>query len=605
MYRTDSSKLWKIMKEVIGKKNDKSSISDTFLIDGQPVTDSNKITNGFCTFFTNVGRNLANKIPFSKSKYSDYLKNPNPSSLFFTPTDQMEIEKILRNMKPKNSSGHDNLNGKLIKSLYKCISYPFSIIMNKSLQSGIVPQATKIAKVIPIYKSKDCKLFQNHRPVSLLPVLSKVMEKVVHKRLYKFMVMHDLLYNSQYGFRNNHSTINAITELNANIVMGFDSRKYTLGTFLDLSKAFDTIDHKILVNKLEYYGVRGIALEWFRSYLENRKQYVLYNNVKSDIQEITYGVPQGSVLGPLLFIIYSNDIPHSLEKSKCILFADDTTVYISGQSRDVLYSDMKSDLDNLIEWFRANKLSLNIQKTDYVLFRPTEKMKMIDDADSDDYNLIFGNDKLEQKDEFKFLGITIDKRMNWSVHCKKLCSKLASSLYLFRNAKNVLPTHIMKTLYYSLFYSHLQYGALLWGSSCYKEDLNRICKLQKKAIRLVNNSSFNAHTEPIFKKLSILNVNHVIELEQAKYMYKFKNNLLPAKLNQFLIRGSEIHQYSTRFNYEPERIKSNFSPLSSSFLSKAPNLWKNVKTEYKEIKNLGAFTSKIKKDMISSYNDHV
>ena len=266
---------------------------------------------------------------------------------------------------------------------------------------------------------------------------------------------------------------------------------------------------------------------------------------------------------------------------------------------------MKSDLDNLIEWFRANKLSLNIQKTDYVLFRPTEKMKMIDDADSDDYNLIFGNDKLEQKDEFKFLGITIDKGMNWSVHCKKLCSKLASSLYLFRNAKNVLPTHIMKTLYYSLFYSHLQYGALLWGSSCYKEDLNRICKLQKKAIRLVNNSSFNAHTEPIFKKLSILNVNHVIELEQAKYMYNFKNNLLPSKLTQFLKRGSEIHKYNTRYNYEPERIKSNFAPLSSSFLSKSPNTWKNIKTEYKEIKNLGAFTSKIKKDMISSYNDQV
>ena len=245
--------------------------------------------------------------------------------------------------------------------------------------------------------------------------------------------------------------------------MGFDSRKYTLGTFLDLSKAFDTIDHKILIAKLEYYGIRGIALDWFRSYLENRKQYVLYNNVKSDIQEISYGVPQGSVLGPLLFILYSNDVPNCLENSKCILFADDTTVYISGHSRDILYSDMKSDLDKLIEWFRANKLSLNIQKTDYVLFRPTEKMKMIDDDDATEYGLVFGGDKLEQKDEFKFLGITIDKKMNWSAHCKKLCSKLASSMYIFRNAKKILPTYVMKTLYYSFFLLTLAVWGLVMG----------------------------------------------------------------------------------------------------------------------------------------------
>ena len=194
-----------------------------------------------------------------------------------------------------------------------------------------------MAKIIPIYKAKDKKDISNYRPISLLPVVSKILEKVVHKNWYTFLEKNKVVYASQYGFRKNRSTVNAITELVCHITNAIENKQSTLSVFLDLSKAFDTIDHNILLHKLEFYGVRGLALNWFQSYLTDRKQYVLYNNVQSQTLDITCGVPQGSVLGPLLFLIYVNDIANCLTHSKLISFADDTTVFLSSKCINDLY----------------------------------------------------------------------------------------------------------------------------------------------------------------------------------------------------------------------------------------------------------------------------
>lgn len=215
----------------------------------------------------------------------------------------------------------------------------------------------KLAEVIPIFKAKDKESLNNYRPISLLPTFSKVLEKIVHKRLYSYLLTQSIFYESQYGFRSKHSTNHAVHELIDNVITSMDNKNSTLGIFLDLSKAFDTIDHKILLNKLEWYGVRGVALDWFRSYLSNRKRYVHYAQHKSNIYNIPCGVPQGSVLGPLLFIIYTNDLPNCLINSKAILFADDTTIYISSNNMTDLYIKSNYELECLTEWFRSNKLS--------------------------------------------------------------------------------------------------------------------------------------------------------------------------------------------------------------------------------------------------------
>ena len=243
-----------------------------------------------------------------------------------SPTDPEEISRIIASLKCKNSSGHDGISSKLLKSLQPALCLPISILINKSMETGQVPANMKIAKIIPIYKSKEKNNMGNYRAISLLPSVSKILEKAVHKRLYGFCGTQHILYDNQYGFRPKHSTLDAVSKLSAHVMASLEDNLTTLAVFLDLSKAFDTIDHTILLKKLNVYGIRGIALEWFRNYLTNRSQFVSYRDTHSANCIVTCGVPQGSVLGPLLFIIYTNDLPHSLTHSNCKLFADDTTI---------------------------------------------------------------------------------------------------------------------------------------------------------------------------------------------------------------------------------------------------------------------------------------
>ena len=261
-YKNDIRKTWNVMNNLIGRSRDKSGIADIFTINGKDETDHNIISNEFCNYFTDVGRNLANKIPKSNNTYHYYMpQNSNHNSIYFTPTNTEEISDIINVLKNKKSTGHDGISSSLIKQIKTAICIPLTTIINKSLETGQVPTNMKLAKVILIYKAKDKKILNNYRPVSLLPCISKIIEKIIHKRLYHFLQLNDIFYNSQYGFRPKHSTINAITELCYNIINGFENKQQSLAVFLDLSKAFDTIDHNIMLKQLCHYGIRGVALE--------------------------------------------------------------------------------------------------------------------------------------------------------------------------------------------------------------------------------------------------------------------------------------------------------------------------------------------------------
>ena len=344
-------------------------------------------------------------------------------------------------MKISNSAGSDEISSRILKGIVNEIAEPLTYCINLSLSSGVVPKLAKIARVTPIFKTGDINSLSNYRPISILPTLSKVLEKVVYTRLINYLDKLNIIVSSQYGFRKNRTTCMAVLDLIEKINDAIDKGDYGIGIFLDLSKAFDTIDLQILITKLQHYGIRGLPLNWFSSYLFGRQQYVCVHNNKSALKPIKYGVPQGSTLGPLLFILYINDLTHSSCVSHTVLFADDTNMFLSHKNLVELEHIINNELVQVDTWFKCNKLSLNISKTNYIIFCPYKKQT--------DINHIcpkINRQNIAKVSSTKFLGISIDESLNFKEHIDDLVKKMSKYVGLFFKLRHFIPLSALLTL---------------------------------------------------------------------------------------------------------------------------------------------------------------
>ncbi len=552
LYKNDIKKTWSTINNILSRKRRKKIFSDIFRDNEEVITNKLDIANRFNEYFINIGSTLANKIkpPESKS-HTDYLKIRHNQIFKFSEVQTDTIESIIDKLKPKSSFGWDGISSKLLKCIKSAIVKPITIIINQSLKTGIFPDKLKIAKVIPLFKKDDETCFSNYRPISLLPSISKVFEKAIFIQLFCYFQSNKLFYKHQYGFRTGHSTELAALELIDTLTEQLDKGEIPFVIFLDLSKAFDTLDHSILTEKLQYYGVHSTELELFKNYLSDRQQYVDIEGTKSSMQKITTGVPQGSILGPLLFIIYMNDICHASDYFDPILYADDTSLYSTLSAFNVNVSQtscklINAELNKINDWFKLNKLSLNAKKTKCMIFHMPQKRLPPVHFEIDGTNI-------EVVENFNFLGIIINKQLNWNSHIEYISGKISITIGVLNRIKHQVPLEVLVTVYNTLLLSHINYGILLWGHIS-----KRIHKLQKKALRIITLSKYNAHTEPLFKQLNLLKVFDIHKLNKLKFYFKFINNELPQYFQELPLNANrDIHEYRTRQKHNVHMIRVN------------------------------------------------
>ena len=499
------------------------------------------------------------KVNIKPEKFLSEKKNVPPFD--FDKVGPILICDILKSMDPKKSKDMDGISLDLLKSIDTSVCKPLAHIFNLSLKTGVFPDKLKVSRVVPIFKAGDKKLCDNYRPISLVSTIAKILEKIVAVKLTNYLEVNKLLYIYQFGFQKKLSTEHNLLHLTNYVSNALNKDDFCVGIFLDLKKAFDVVPHKILLKKLKKLGIKNNALDWFQSYLSNRSQCVDINGQISSPRTINISVMQGSVLGPLLFLCFINDL-HCASELFTLLFADDTCCLASGKNLKDLIKYCNIEMQKIANWFSANQLAVNVSKCKFLVFHNKGK-RLNFEGETIVYNLNeIGNDDIHSNiiplerihndaqdvasQTYKYLGILLDENLTFNYHVDFICKKLSKALFCLRRAKSVLNKKALLILYHSTFHSHLLYCSNILGCAS-TPNIKRISVLQKKAIRLITLSNYNAHTELLFKQLDILPFDKILYESKMKFMHAiYNNNAPPSFVNIWPKNINRDQQYDLR-----------------------------------------------------------
>ena len=531
-----SKKQWQMINNLMGRskaKNSKITLKDS---NGKSTKDPKAVAEKFNDYFSTIADKLKSKIPPHDDTTIDHkttLMGGVAGSLFLSPTCPYELEKTIGSLKLKCTS---DINITTIKAAGNLLGFNeiLTQVINSSFEEGIFPEQLKMAKVIPIYKGGSKTEVSNYRPISLLSAFSKIFEKLVHTRVYNFLQKNESLYDMQFGFRAGRSCEHALLTAKNHILSALNKKQTALLLLIDFSKAFDTISHDILQDKLKHYGIRGKAHDWFSSYLQNRVQYVSIDGRASSHLRIKHGVPQGSILGPLLFILYINDLPNISHIVKFIMYADDANIIITADTEAEVIEIFESLSTEIVKWVNINGLFLNLKKTNYMIF--TRKKQSI----LENYIPHIGGTEIKRKHVARFLGVLIDEKLTWNHHIAAIKSKMSRYIGTLYKIKNILPLKARLLSYNCLVQSHVNYCSLIWGMTN-KNKIEQLFSAQKKAIRAIMPGNVNyyykdgvipTHTKAFFNKHNILTVQNIIFKNAAILMNKVKHfpNTLPSSV---------------------------------------------------------------------------
>ena len=584
---------WKLLREALNVSKEKNSMPSCF-VDGDKLYEGKDVASGFNDFFSSIGQKLENDMPSTDSSPMQYLTHfdyqPFSSQLSTNP---LQIESIIKSLNPVGG-GVDKISTKILLATYTNCIHHLVYFFNLCLRRATFPDLLKVALIIPIYKAGERNKFTNYRPISLLPIFSKILEKIVYLYLSSYLDEHEILQNSQFGFRKKHSTYMPMVLIVDEITRALEKNEKVLGLYLDLRKAFDTVNINILLDKLNGIGVRGTLLEILKSYFKNRVQRVKAEGFISENNDIKLGVPQGSILGPLLFLIYINDIPHVSDEVKFYLFADDTAVIVKGSSYDAIQAKIDSFIPKLTSWFTSNRLSLNPSKTCFQLYSPFATQRSV--------NILINHTQIKRCVSVKYLGVVFDENMKWQSYINIISAKISRLIGIMARVRSFLTSKELLLLYNTLILPHLNYCAVVWGSA-YKSRLLKIILLQKRAVRIIDKKPYLYPSNGIFIKYNILKFPELVSEQNIVVLLAFLNGTLPKMIADMFKPNRPLNTRAAEHFIMPFS-RCNFRTFSFSFT--APKAWNSyicpIFRQLEDVpRNKVTFKKHIRKHLIDVY----